>query len=120
MKKMCLLLVDDEVTIREMIAEWMADDGFIIRMAANADEAFDLVKQPPRAIRALVTDLHMAGDRDGVHVAQLVRRRFPDAVILVITGRPDAERLHDLDAGCRVMSKPFRLDEVRNHILSHC
>ena len=70
---MCVLLVEDEPTIREVMAETLQDAGFDVYEAPDGDSALALLSDTPRKFTILVTDFHMPGQADGGHVAAPTR-----------------------------------------------
>ncbi len=89
---MCVLLVEDEMVIRVMLADVLSDAGFAVQEAASGDEAAKLIRHPLVTFSLLVTDIHMPGTLDGLQVARLMRERQPGMPIIYMTGRPDIVR----------------------------
>jgi signal transduction histidine kinase/ActR/RegA family two-component response regulator len=79
-----ILLVDDESTIREVLAEILEDAGYQVVVAADGTEALALLDTGP-AIAALVTDLSMPG-MDGLAVIRAAQERFPSMPAVLLTG----------------------------------
>lgn len=84
---MCILLVEDEVLIRFILAEALAQEGFEVREAADGDQASALIAETPDGFSLLVTDIYMPGRLDGVGVARLFRARHPGVPVIYTTGR---------------------------------
>lgn len=103
---MCLLLVEDEAVVRELLVEALGDAGFAVHGAENGDAATRLLETMVFCL--LVTDIHMPGALDGLQLARLMRARCPGIPVIYMTGRPDmipvAGRLSARDA---VLAKPF-------------
>jgi len=104
-----ILVVEDEDEIRAMLVELLEEAGFEVVEAGTGDLA-SVVLQSMRGLDALVTDVHMPGELDGVALASLFRQRYPERPILYVTGNPSA--LRDVPM-CRgkdaILSKPYRL-----------
>ena len=69
----CILVVEDETEIREMLVEVLRNEGFQIVEAATADAAIELLDIA--SLRLVVTDINLPGRRDGIdpgglHVGQ--------------------------------------------------
>ena len=110
---MCILLVEDELLIRTMVAEELIEAGFAVREADNGDQASILITQDPAAYTLLITDIHMPGSLDGIGVARLVRTLRPDLPIIYITGRPDAlSHVQSLGSREVLLRKPFTLSAL--------
>ena len=84
-----VLVVEDEELIRLILVEVLADEGFQVVEARTGDEAAGLIDGPD-GFHAVVTDIHMPGQRDGLAVGRHARRRHPDIPVVYCTGRPDA------------------------------
>lgn len=87
--RVCVLLVEDEVLIRSIMAESLADAGFEVIHAGTGDEALALMEKADEPIALLVTDIHLPGGKSGLDVAAVVRKRLPALPVIVATGRPD-------------------------------
>ena len=101
--------------IREMIAEGLTDEGYVVTSAACGDEAAGLIDD--MHFDLLLTDVHMPGRMDGLDVAAHARRMDPDLPIVVVTGRPDMRRgVRDLQPRCALVLKPYRLRAILDAI----
>ncbi len=100
-----ILIVDDEMMIRFDVASHAQDAGFEAVEASSAEEAINLMCDG-LVPDMLLTDIEMPGGMDGLSLAHLVRRRNPNAVIIVASGRimPAAR---DMPSGTRFLAKPF-------------
>jgi DNA-binding response OmpR family regulator len=104
----CVLLVEDEPLIREVIAEGLEDARFDVIQAATGDEAISVIRETHETITALVTDFHMPGEADGADVAFCIRRRWPDMPVVIATGRPDVLKQNwQVEHGYRFLKKPY-------------
>jgi DNA-binding response OmpR family regulator len=110
---MCILLVEDEWLIRELLAEELQEHGYVVHEAQNGDHAVGIFPDLPETFTLLITDIHMPGDRNGLDVARLVHHHHPLVSIIYTTGRPDSlsglDMLRSHDA---LLRKPYRLSEV--------
>jgi CheY-like chemotaxis protein len=104
-----VLVVDDEVLIRMTVVDALEDAGFVVIEAGTADEALEIIEQ--QAIHLLFTDIQMPGQRSGVDLAHEVATRFPDAGIIVASGRIRSDEIN-LPASAEFLSKPYDLDVV--------
>lgn len=84
-----VLVVEDQDLIRMILSEVFNDEGFQVVEASTGDEAVVLIDCPD-GFHAVVTDIHMLGERDGTAVGQHARRRHPAIPVIYTTGRPDA------------------------------
>ncbi len=105
---MCVLLVEDELMIREVMAETLQDAGFEVLEARNGDSALELLRNPPRKFTILVTDFHMPGDADGAQVAARIRSLIPAIPVIIATGRPEVLKASwREDFGYHLLKKPY-------------
>ena len=81
MKK--VIIIDDEEDIRFVLGEILARAGFDVRVAANADDGLDLLREHGADI--VITDIIMPG-KDGVQTVYDIRMEFPNTKIIVISG----------------------------------
>jgi len=84
-----ILIVEDEELIRLMLVEVLDEEGFEVFEASTGDEAAKLIDSPD-GFQAVVTDIHMPGERDGIAVGRHARSRHPAIPVIYCTGRPDA------------------------------
>ena len=84
-----VLVVEDQDLVRMILAEVLSDEGFQVVEASTGDEAVVLIDCPD-GFHAVVTDIHMPGERDGIAVGRHARRRHPTIPVIYCTGRPDA------------------------------
>ena len=113
---MSVLVVDDEDGIRELIARWLTGGGYEVRTAANANEALDRVHD--RAPAVALCDIRMPG-RDGLWLAQHIRRDAPETAVIMATGVQDVgSAVTSLRQGVvDYLTKPFGRDRLRESVL---
>jgi len=81
-----VLLVDDEASVRKVMAAVLAQVGLRCETAASGDEALRLLKTHP--IDAVISDLQMPG-MSGLELLAKVKHSFPLMVFLMVTGVDD-------------------------------
>jgi len=87
-----ILVVDDELIIRDSLKEWLAEEGFSVDMAASGPEALDrLTKQ---SYQLMLLDIKMPG-MDGVEVLQKARESSPDLKVIMMTAYATVETAVD-------------------------
>ncbi|MBC7799330.1 MAG: response regulator [Gemmatimonadaceae bacterium] len=112
-------MVEDEPLVREMIAESLAEEGFVVTEAGCGDEAAGLIDD--MEFDLLLTDVHMPGRMDGLDVAAHARRVAPDLPIVVVTGRPEVKRgVSQLQPRCALVLKPYRMSAILQAIDGVC
>ncbi|TGD93441.1 sigma-54-dependent transcriptional regulator [Methylobacterium nonmethylotrophicum] len=85
-----VLIVDDEPALREGLAETVSDLGHHPVLAASGAEALERVAADP-AIAAVLLDLRMPGELDGMAVLQRLRARPEAPPVAVLTAFASAE-----------------------------
>ena len=110
-----LLLVDDEVAFREVIAERLAEHGFRVEQAGTGEEA--LARLNEFAFDILLTDLRLPG-ADGRQVLDEAFSRYPDIIAIVITGYGTVrEAVEVTRLGAEgFISKPFQFEELLHEL----
>ena len=78
-----ILFVDDDPVSRRAFARAMRKSGFIVDLAQDGDEAWELATHFPYAV--IATDLRMPG-MDGMMLIDQMRELQPDTVCLLVTG----------------------------------
>jgi DNA-binding NtrC family response regulator len=113
-----VLVVEDEPLIRIFTVQVLAEAGFEVEEAGNADEALKRLKDRP--VKALVTDIDMPGRINGCALAWEVHTLHPTAALLVISGveTPSANELPPTVRFLRKPVAPEKLVTELNHALS--
>jgi DNA-binding NtrC family response regulator len=78
-----ILVVDDEEVMCESLAAWLREDGYLVDTAASGREAVDKAARKDYAI--YFVDLKMPGGMDGIETMMQIRRKYPEASIIIIT-----------------------------------
>jgi two-component system sensor histidine kinase/response regulator len=108
-----ILVVDDEIQNRKVLEAFLKPEGYLIRMAANGEEALASVSQ--RAPDLILLDAMMPG-MDGFQVASQLKAHSETASIpvIMVTARMDkASRLAGLNAGAEeFLTKPVDRAEL--------
>ena len=80
-----VLIVDDEPNIRRMVGALLAAEGHEIREAANGAQA--LAKVADEDPDAILLDLMMPGELDGMATLARLRMTHPDTAVIMMSGR---------------------------------
>jgi CheY-like chemotaxis protein len=100
-----VLIVEDEFLLRMDAVDMIAEAGFEVVEAGNADEEIDILESR-RDITVVFTDIQMPGSMDGLRLARAVRGRWPPIKIVATSGHLNV-RETDLPEGGRFMPKPY-------------
>ncbi len=102
-----ILLVEDELSVRQVTELMLADLGYKVFAAADGEQALHLFRQNS-AVDLLVTDVVMP-KMNGKQVADELRRLHPRIKVLFISGYTDDAIVHHgvIDPGIAFLQKPF-------------
>lgn len=108
---MRVLLVEDQEKIAGFIRQALTEQGFVVEVADNGDEAYDLAQQG--SYDAIVLDIMLPG-RDGLSVLRQLRERKNPVPVILLTARTGLnERLEGLNLGADdYVTKPFYAEEL--------
>jgi DNA-binding NtrC family response regulator len=82
MDKTKILIIDDEMIMRESLAGWLKRDGHDVASAASGEEAMQILQNSRFDI--LLVDIKMEG-MSGLDVLRLVKENDPDVAVVMIT-----------------------------------
>jgi PAS domain S-box-containing protein len=108
-----VVVVEDQETIRVVVAEVLERAGYRVVTAGDGHEALDVLGRPGR-VDLLVTDVGLPGGLNGRQVADAARTGRPGLKVLFITGYADKAAVGDgqLDEGMEILTKPFDLQDL--------
>ena len=111
-----ILIVEDDVSVREMLAEYLGTHGY---EAVQADGGTVMREAVEKSLPDVVLlDVNLPGE-DGFTLARFLRERY-DVGIIMVTGSADlADRVAGLEVGADdYVVKPFELRELRARVKS--
>jgi two-component system, OmpR family, response regulator len=111
-----VLVVDDDASIREMLADYLSEHGYDVALASGGKEMrAELERAVPAAV---LLDVGLPGE-DGLTLARFVRERY-DVGIIMVTGAGDVvDRVAGLEVGADdYIAKPFDPRELRARLKS--
>ena len=114
-----VLVVDDEPSVRMLIADVLGDLGYGALEAADGAAGLSILRTNAR-IDLLVTDVGLPGGMNGRQVADAARELRPGLKVLFITGYAENAVLSHghLDSGMHVLTKPFTIDALAERMRS--
>jgi DNA-binding NtrC family response regulator len=105
----CILLVEDELLIRLVIADELRDVGHHVVEACDADEAVTILEATEPDL--IITDVRMPGTMDGIGLLGFVKRSFPTIPVIITSGHLDPA--HAIERGASLfVAKPYTFDAV--------
>jgi two-component system, NtrC family, response regulator AtoC len=110
-----VLIVDDEVNIRRVLAAMLKREGYEATTAGDGEQALAVLAKTP--VDVVVTDLVMPR-MGGMDLLRRVSADFPDVPVIVITAHGSVDSaVAALKAGAfDYITKPFEQDELRKVI----
>ena len=113
-----ILVVDDEIDIRDLMTGILSDEGFVTRGASDSDSAMDAIAQ--RRPHLVVLDVWLQGSRlDGIQVLEVLKRNYPDLPVVIISGHGTIETaVAAIKKGAYdFIEKPFKADRLCHVVL---
>jgi DNA-binding response OmpR family regulator len=110
-----ILVVDDEVIMRESLRDWLTDGGYSVETAEQGEEALKAIGEQDFSL--LILDMKLPG-KNGLEVLREARAQNPKIHGIIITAYPsvdtavEAMKIGAID----YLSKPFSLDAMEKLI----
>ncbi len=108
-----VLIIDDEETVRMLVAEVLGEAGYNVIEAPDGPSGLDILRSD-RRIDLLVSDVGLPGGMNGRQVADAARVTRPDLKVLFITGYAENAAVGNglLAPGMEVLTKPFVMGDL--------
>ncbi len=112
-----VLLVEDDASVRGLLAIMLRNFGHVVTPASSAEEALELVERSQTKFDVLISDYMMPG-QTGLELSRGLRERWPDLYVVLMTGYAEipSTGATSLPGGARVLAKPFTREELRRAI----
>ncbi len=110
-----VLVVDDEPAVRALTSRWLEIIGYAARAANGAEQALEAMATDSAGV--VLCDVRMPG-RDGLWLAEQLRKGYPDTAVIMATGGQDLDaaiaslRLGVLD----YLVKPYSRERLREAV----
>src|SRR5262245_39694709 len=110
-----ILVVDDELLIRDTLAEYLGQEGFDVEVCASGEEA--LTRTADRRFEVVLCDVQLPG-MDGLDLLGKLLRMNPETFVVMMTAYATVENaVEAFQRGAHdYLMKPLLLDEVGNKI----
>jgi signal transduction histidine kinase/CheY-like chemotaxis protein len=108
-----VLLVDDNDAVRVTTAAYLRECGLTVLEAADAARALEVLRTV--RVEAVVSDIVMPGEMDGMALAQVIRTRWPGLPVILVSGYSESAA-EARDRGFPVMNKPYSLPDLETRL----
>lgn len=107
--KSLIVVAEDDLLISMLIEDVLTEHGYVVVSVTTADAAIIELGRLDE-VAALVTDIDMPGEMNGLDLAAALATDRPDLPVIVASGkhRPDFSQL----SGAHFLAKPFLADEL--------
>jgi two-component system cell cycle sensor histidine kinase/response regulator CckA len=114
-----LLIVDDEVSIREIIVLVLEQAGYRCLQAENGQEALEIFRQHQSELGGIITDVNMP-ELNGISLVREIRNIAPDFKIILSSGSLGvAEKRIAADLGVSAfIAKPWNAKQLLSCVTS--
>nr|WP_246459271.1 response regulator transcription factor [Puniceicoccus vermicola] len=114
-----ILLVEDEIKIREWVTKALRENGFVVDPVGEGNEAYQLLQT--RSYDGAILDIMLPG-RDGLSLLKSLRREGNNLSVVVLSARGEwGERVEGLNLGADdYLPKPFHIDELIARLRAVC
>jgi DNA-binding NtrC family response regulator len=113
-KRGTVLLVDDDVEVRQIAAVILAEMGFQVVEAGNAEDAMEIIRGPTK-IELLMTDLAMPGI-GGMELARLAKNTRPELKLLYTSAYVRVAEGSKALAHGPLIEKPWMQEQLKEFI----
>jgi len=112
----CVLIVDDDPSVRAMIAEYLTENGYEALQADSGDAMREALAA--RVPDVVLLDVRL-GREDGLTLARYLRERYDIGIIMVTAAGDVVDRVVGLEVGADdYIAKPFDPRELRARLRS--
>ena len=88
MESRSILVVDDELLIRDLLYDFFSGQGWEISVAENGEKALDILQE--KQVDVVLTDIKMP-QMDGLTLSSRVRDGYPNLPVVIMTGYPSVD-----------------------------
>jgi DNA-binding NtrC family response regulator len=116
MEQPTILVVDDEIDFLETIVNRLRKRGMTAEGVSSGREAIRRIAETPFDV--VLLDIKMPGGMDGIEVLREIKKRRPEAAVILLTGHASVETsMEGMELGAfDYLLKPMRFEELLKKI----
>ncbi len=110
-----ILVVDDELAVRDSLQNWFMEDGYIVATAEDSKSALAQIKE--QHFHIILIDIKMPG-MDGLELHRRIRQIHADAIVIIMTAFASVDSAVEAlkDGAYDYVCKPFDPDALSHMI----
>jgi DNA-binding NtrC family response regulator len=114
-KKISILIVDDEISVRDSLYSWFVEDGYRVESAENANTALSILEN--KSFDIVLADIKMPG-MDGLEMLRRIKLLKSDSIVIVMTAFATVDTAVQAlkDGAFDYITKPFDPDDL-SHLI---
>lgn len=112
-----ILIVDSDIVVRHVIADYLRSCGYTVLEAANGREAQIILEIEAERTSVVLADAHAEGEREGFALARWLRETYPHMDV-ILAGSPAmaVAEASDLCEDGPAVDKPYQPQQVADRI----
>jgi len=112
-----ILIVDDELLIRDLLYDFFVSQDWQPSMAENGQKALDILEKGN--IDLVLTDLRMP-EIDGLELTTEMRQLYPDIPVIIMTAYPSVESAVQAlrNKVADYITKPFNINKLYKSVIA--
>ena len=114
-----VMIVEDDDEIRELLAEMLADRGFLVSTARHGKDALELLRTKPPPNIVLLDLMMPVMDGWQMRAEMLADPKLAGIPVIIVSGAADLQDGSEMLKAARVLTKPVKwpvlLESVRDH-----
>jgi DNA-binding response OmpR family regulator len=109
-----VLVIDDDQVIRDVLNEFLTEQGYKAVLAADGLEGLDSIKNETYDL--IIMDIRLPYV-SGIGLVKIARQENPQIPIICITGYGDSpEKIAEEEKADVTLAKPFNLKDLQRHL----
>lgn len=112
-----ILIVDADVVVRHVLAEYLRGCGYVVAEAVSSDEALDILLHQGDRIETVLVDMEAPGSLTGFGFVRHLRTTYPGHTVMTAAGPSKAaDQAADLCEEGPTLARPYHPQQVMDQI----